>query len=175
MTIAELGSIGEFVSSIVVVITMIYLAIQLRQNTAAMRMGAEQERSQWWYAFNREMALDGAILEIFHQGLQDASQLSDQERRQFIWYVAALFYRLAGFHKQWLRGQLSDDSWQPSEYLIREFLNHESVDRWWRSGFFLGSDDFKQYVESVRASISPAEWQYLDIARVFDRDGNDDE
>ena len=33
MTIAELGAIGEFVGSIVVLITLIYLAIQVRQNT----------------------------------------------------------------------------------------------------------------------------------------------
>lgn len=33
MTIAELGSVGEFVGSIVVLITLIYLAVQVRQNT----------------------------------------------------------------------------------------------------------------------------------------------
>ncbi len=53
---------------------------------------------------------------------------------------------------------------------MREFLNHASVDQWWRSGFFLGSDEFKEYVESVRASITDTEWQYVDIARVFDSD-----
>jgi len=33
MTIAELGSVGEFIGSIAVLITLIYLAIQVRQNT----------------------------------------------------------------------------------------------------------------------------------------------
>ena len=33
MTIAELGSVGEFIGSIVVLITLVYLAIQVRQNT----------------------------------------------------------------------------------------------------------------------------------------------
>ena len=35
MTIQELGSIGEFISSIVVLITLIYLAVQVRQTRNA--------------------------------------------------------------------------------------------------------------------------------------------
>jgi len=36
MTITELGALGEFVGAIGVVITLVYLAIQIRQNTHAM-------------------------------------------------------------------------------------------------------------------------------------------
>lgn len=34
MTISELGSVGEFIGSIVLIVTLAYLAIQVRQNTA---------------------------------------------------------------------------------------------------------------------------------------------
>jgi hypothetical protein len=36
MTISELGSLGEMISAIAVVITLVYLAVQIRQNTHAM-------------------------------------------------------------------------------------------------------------------------------------------
>jgi hypothetical protein len=36
MTILELGALGEFVGAIAVVVTLIYLAVQIRQNTQAM-------------------------------------------------------------------------------------------------------------------------------------------
>ena len=36
MSIMELGALGEFVGAIAVVITLAYLAIQIRQNTRAM-------------------------------------------------------------------------------------------------------------------------------------------
>jgi len=36
MTIFELGALGEFIGAIAVVITLIYLAIQIRQNTNSM-------------------------------------------------------------------------------------------------------------------------------------------
>ena len=36
MTIIELGALGEFVGAIAVVVTLVYLAMQIRQNTRAM-------------------------------------------------------------------------------------------------------------------------------------------
>jgi hypothetical protein len=38
MTIAELGSLGEFLAAIATIATLIYLALQLRQNTAALKL-----------------------------------------------------------------------------------------------------------------------------------------
>ena len=40
MTISELGSIGEFIGSIVLIVTLAYLAIQVRQNTAQQKRDA---------------------------------------------------------------------------------------------------------------------------------------
>ncbi len=42
MTIFELGALGEFVGSIAVVGTLIYLAIQIRANTHAVHSAAAQ-------------------------------------------------------------------------------------------------------------------------------------
>ena len=39
MTLMELGALGEFVGAIGVVVTLVYLAIQIRQNTRAMQEG----------------------------------------------------------------------------------------------------------------------------------------
>jgi hypothetical protein len=55
MTIAELGSIGELVGSIAVLVTLIYLATQIRQNTRSMEDNkkfamaqAYQARTDMW-------------------------------------------------------------------------------------------------------------------------------
>jgi hypothetical protein len=36
-TIQDLGAIGEFVGAIVVVVTLVYLVLQIRQNTLSIR------------------------------------------------------------------------------------------------------------------------------------------
>ncbi len=162
-----LGNFGEFIGSIAVLATLIYLAMQIRQNTATMKNQAEQESSQWWYELNRDSALNPEILEIFQQGLKNIEPMSDADRRRFVWFVASTFYRIMGFHKAWISGQLSDDSWKPSERYMRTLLEHKAVDTWWQTGFFNGSDEFIAYVEGARTNINP-EWEYVDIARSFD-------
>jgi len=42
MSIAELGALGEFIASFGVLATLIYLAIQMRQNTQALRLNTAQ-------------------------------------------------------------------------------------------------------------------------------------
>lgn len=44
MSITELGALGEFVASFGVLATLVYLAIQMRQNTRAVRINTAQNR-----------------------------------------------------------------------------------------------------------------------------------
>ena len=54
-----LGNYGEFVGAIAVVVTLAYLAVQIRQNTASMnesrRMAITQSQIDWTSMFNSSM------------------------------------------------------------------------------------------------------------------------
>ncbi len=50
MTILELGALGEFIGSIAVVITLIYLSMQIRQNTKSMEETKKHMISQTYQA-----------------------------------------------------------------------------------------------------------------------------
>ena len=50
MSIMELGALGEFVGSIGVIATLIYLAVQIRQNTHSMDELAMTQSEQNWTA-----------------------------------------------------------------------------------------------------------------------------
>lgn len=43
MDIMQLGAIGEFVGSLGVIVTLVYVGIQIRQNTKAIKGGAARE------------------------------------------------------------------------------------------------------------------------------------
>ena len=57
MTLQDLGNIGEFLGSIGVIVTLIYLAIQIRQNTKAARASSAAE-SQYVFANTNEWLLE---------------------------------------------------------------------------------------------------------------------
>ena len=71
MTIFELGALGEFVGSIAVVVTLIYLAMQIRQNTRSMDENKQyiisqtyQARSDQIISANIETALSAEFCEL---------------------------------------------------------------------------------------------------------------
>lgn len=57
MTIVELGAIGEFAGSIAVLITLIYLAVQVRQNTRHVR--AQMGHDGWLSTASADIAVMG--------------------------------------------------------------------------------------------------------------------
>ena len=100
-----LGSYGEFVGALAVVLTLIYLTIQLRQNTSAMQSSAELEAARHWSEQNIRAALDEnitRIMDVGHRG--DVATLNDDERRRYIWFLASHFYMVDGLWKLYQKG-----------------------------------------------------------------------
>jgi hypothetical protein len=65
MSIAELGAIGEFVASFGVIATLIYLAIQMRQNTQAVRLNTAQVFTEELQQMFSLLASDEGLSTVF--------------------------------------------------------------------------------------------------------------
>jgi len=89
-----LGNFGEFAGAIGVIVTLIYLSIQVRQNTATMQRADEAHRKEIDIAtnsrFNEQrhaLYSDSDLARIFRTGLLDPSQLDEFEWMRFYLYV----------------------------------------------------------------------------------------
>jgi hypothetical protein len=79
-----LGAIGEIVGAIAVVLTLGYLALQIRQNTRLLRATALSATADAYLSFNRLLGSDPASAYVFQVGLEDFPSLSEAEQRQFL-------------------------------------------------------------------------------------------
>ena len=82
MTIRELGSLGEFVSSVAVLITLVYLALQTRQNTRAVYAATELEMLREVNSMNRSLASDPVLSKTVGAFLNEPESVSDEEAAQ---------------------------------------------------------------------------------------------
>lgn len=78
MTLSDLGSIGEFVSSIAVVISLIYVAIQIRQNSRETRLASQQRALEASRDMITRMATKEAT-ELFAKGSEEPDSLTGAE------------------------------------------------------------------------------------------------
>jgi hypothetical protein len=83
VTIQDLGSIGEFVAALATVVTLIYLAMQIRQNTNSLRANAYQDTvrsSNDWGAF---FVNHPETTAIFLKGIANPNALDRAESVEF--------------------------------------------------------------------------------------------
>ena len=57
MTIEQMGSLGEVVGAIAVIVTLVQLAVQIRQNTRAIHAQAARDAQATWGAFNGALSV----------------------------------------------------------------------------------------------------------------------
>jgi hypothetical protein len=91
-----LGDIGDFVSGIAVLITLAYLATQVRQYTAALRTASRQDLSSAYRSHNRHF-LDPQVSEVYAIGLRNYPDMTPAEKRTFTYAISdhALFLQNA--------------------------------------------------------------------------------
>ncbi len=83
MTIQDWGAIGEIVGGIAVVVTLIYLAAQIRQNTRAVRANTFQGVVDSLTSGIAEITRDAEVTRIWIVGLSQSEELSEFDRGRF--------------------------------------------------------------------------------------------
>ena len=85
-----IGAIAEFIGAGAVVLTLIYLSVQLRQNTTAVRHSAErgilEDGSTWMY----KLAENPELAELYRKGVR-GEQLSSNDKLRFRLLLNTLF------------------------------------------------------------------------------------
>ena len=69
MDLTQLANLGEFIGGVAVLVTLIYLAVQVRQNTLSNRVSTLLEMSEASASLNDMLASDGELSRIFETGM----------------------------------------------------------------------------------------------------------
>jgi hypothetical protein len=105
------GAIGEIVAAIATVTTLVYLAIQIRHNSAVSTTGIEDAIASGFNDINLVLAGNAVLARLFNTGMYHPESLSDDEAAQFSFMFRAFInqhYRLFNLYK---RGALSEERW----------------------------------------------------------------
>jgi hypothetical protein len=148
VTLQDLGNIGEFVAAIATLITLIYLAAQIRQNTRAVRSSAFQQVVDSFSGISLEIGLNREVSEILDRGSEGLSSLDSVERRRY-WSVLLSFFRRAeSVFFQSEQGTLQLESWEGIREFLRSVLQSQGVREFWDENSLASNSRFRTFVES---------------------------
>jgi hypothetical protein len=154
MSLEDLGNIGEFVAAVAVVVSLIYLAVQIRQNTRSVRMASHHSISTTMHELSKTMVYEPAVADLWRRGSHDLDSLSNDERMRFETIAAWLFRmyeELFPYHK---RGQIEANFWKTRSRNMLAYLTLPGVRQWWETtqltfpvtGGEQFGDEFRSYV-----------------------------
>jgi len=157
MTIEQLANIAEVFGMILVAITLIFLTVQVRQNTKAMKSSAassahEQVSTQLY----RPLATDESLADIFVRGLDDPSDLSAVETARFFAFWMNAIFTLQNWFYQWRQGALDEAFWTSFSIIMANNSPTPGFRLFWEQRKYLFAEDFVSYCETNIFNQKPA-------------------
>lgn len=111
MSVTELGALGEFIGSIAVVASLIFVAIQLRSNTTAVRASTYQSIHDAEDSYWADISNDPDLARIWSCSDQGLEAISEAELPQATMLMNRLVFLIQNTHYQRSRGFVDDQMW----------------------------------------------------------------
>ena len=157
MSLDDLGNLGEFIASIAVIISLIYLAVQLRRNTqqlASSEKSLQRNESttahEQWSAFRHLMINNTAAAEVWLRGQKDLDSLSELEYLQFTNLAIDQFFIISNMRERHLAGVSDPALWERNIAAGRRFLDSPGGKKWWEAHKSTFVDELVREIEDAR-------------------------
>ena len=170
MTWATAGVIAEVVGAIAVVVSLWYLAVQMKQNTELERAELEVQLGVTWAELHDNMIQNPSLARAYDLAENKWSEMNVEDVRAYLWFVAKSFHILEGMFRQYRRGLLAKEVWEPYDRYIFGVLQIEAVMGWWQSDGSLTSMEFKDHVETLLRSPNHTRWRQVSTADMVSSD-----
>ena len=127
------GAIGEVVGAVAVVITLAYLAIQIRQNTATQKAASHHAITDSFNNITVQIARDPQMGRLWRLGMEDLSNLSDDERVSFSFMAIAYMRVFETLYYQQKIGTLEEQLYVAEENTLKRTFVNRGLQDWWYS------------------------------------------
>jgi len=161
MNIQDLGSIGELIAALATLLTLGYLAIQLKQNTSALKSQTFQQSSMDMSLTANSVSSDGELAKIIIKAENGIASLSSDEKLRFHFWMLVAVRRFEAIYIQALYGSIEKDRIEGFETSILSLLSNVG-NEWWNltkspfSNDFIGYADGKINSGKYKISVHPA-------------------
>jgi hypothetical protein len=144
-----LGNWGEFLGSIGVLATLIYLSLQIGQAKKATRSQIVQSATEQLNEVNRMIAADPTWATIISKSELTLDELSAEERTRFSFLELALMNGCESLFLHHTDGYVDPRVWQKWTGTLKAHTSSPGWQQWWREQPFGFSQPFVEFVDGL--------------------------
>jgi hypothetical protein len=149
LDITTLAAWGEFIGGIAVVVSLVYLASQIRQNSRLLRVSATSTTAQITMGQNEMLCEDSEVSRIFWDGCRNPDSLSPEDGDRL---STMLIVQIQGHHQSFefhLTGIGSEASWRYTDHAMRWFAAQSGFRSFWLENQQAYMPAFRDYVDGL--------------------------
>lgn len=151
-----ISAIAETLGTVGVIASLIYVAIQIRQNTRDTRIAAFKSANRGAQEQQRALIADSDLLQAFVAGHVNYGDLGTKERIQFHgcmlnWLLEYQLFKQSFDEGTQSRGSFADKSLGEFEKLIISFLRTPGGQEWWAGETYLNPSS-RAEIDSLMAA-----------------------
>jgi hypothetical protein len=167
MSLDTLVAVSQLIAAVGVMLSLVFLAIQLRQNTNAVKASSIQTLVQSLSATAQSLAEDESLISIALKSNTNPEQLTELElARLHFWFVMAI-RRFEGVYFQRSLGLVDSAFTEGFERSHISIIASKSGRIWWGSAKEIFNSGFVSYVDQEPANRRPKT-----LHSVFDEAGD---
>jgi hypothetical protein len=142
------GAISELVGAFAVVITLIYLAIQVRQNTRAIRLDTGHAITEEFRSMFAMMAENKDLAELVHRAASDPASISGADKVRYYGLNGNFVRALENAYIQWTEGALDARHWAGMKRMLTDYAQLPGFREFWPFRKHWFSEDFQQFMDT---------------------------
>jgi hypothetical protein len=152
VSLQDLGSIGEFVAAIATIATLAYVAVQVHQNTRALRSSTFQGIAEDMSRTTEALATQSELSALMLKASSGLSHLTPEERVRYDFALLMVFRRLEAVYVQAQLGSIEQEMTAGFERSTIPVLLGPGPSEWWKTAKSGFSARFSAHVDAQLAS-----------------------
>jgi hypothetical protein len=148
VNLEAINALAQLIAAIGVIVSLFYLAAQIRQNTRSMRAMMVESLAKSIADVIRPMAEDRDLMRAFHLVVEDWHGATDDDRMRALPLFFSTFKLFENAWFQQRQGTLEREQWEGWDAYIRMYYHRPGVKDWWRLRRAAFAAGFRDYIES---------------------------
>ena len=157
MTLNELGSLGEFISGLAVVVTLIYLAVQIRHNTRAVRSSMHHAMIESTLRIAESVSDSADVGRIVLKADEGFDNLTKEERIRFEAYAERVFNNFESVFYSYRNSMIEEDLWESWESSYLADVSRSAMRSYWQEERPQHLRDFMDFIDQFYRTHPPSD------------------
>src|SRR6185436_18135217 len=146
-----LTAIGQLATVCVGVPSIIYFAIQLREQTRERRQAAVNALAVQWGDLTKALHENAEFTALYLRGIQSFHDLDAVSKLRFSAFQNRFFKNFEGMYYSRREGILTAELWSEIERTMSDFLAYDGVRQWWETRKHWHTEAFVRVVDAMIA------------------------